>query len=64
MKKVLSRFLPFLTLLLAMSFAVAQPSGFTPLSDAEKTALLSAMNDNFQSMQCSFRQEKKSALFD
>ena len=64
MKKVLRYCLPFLATLMAMSFAVAQPAGFTRLSDAEKTALLSAMNDNFQTMQCDFRQEKKSALFD
>lgn len=64
MKKVFKYCLSVLTLLLAMSWAVAQPAGFNRLSDAEKTALLSAMNDNFQSLQCDFRQEKKSALFD
>ncbi|MBP5241826.1 MAG: outer membrane lipoprotein carrier protein LolA [Bacteroidales bacterium] len=63
MKKVFKYCLSVLTLLLAMSWAVAQPSGAKPLTDAEKTTLLSALSNSFQSVQCDFRQEKKSALF-
>ena len=52
-----------MVMLAATLCSMAQPAGFKAVSDAEKKALLSAMNDNFQSMQCDFRQEKKSALF-
>ena len=52
-----------MVMLAATLCSMAQPAGFKAVSDAEKKALLSAMNDNFQTMQCDFRQEKKSALF-
>lgn len=41
----------------------AQPAGFKPVDEAEKKAVIEAMNTKMQSVQCSFRQEKKSALF-
>lgn len=52
-----------MVMLAATLCSMAQPAGFKAVSDAEKKALLSAMNDNFQTMQCDFRQEKKSVLF-
>jgi len=61
MKK--TRLFSLMVMLAATLCSMAQPAGFKAVSDAEKKALLSAMNDNFQTMQCDFRQEKKSALF-
>lgn len=61
MKK--TRLFSLMVMLAATLCSMAQPAGFKAVSDAEKKALLSAMNDNFQTMQCDFRQEKKSVLF-
>jgi len=42
--------------------SMAQPDGYKAISNTEKTLLITAMNTNMQSVQCSFKQEKKSAL--
>ncbi len=63
MKKI--RFFSLLVVMLAaMMCVVAQPAGFKPLSAAERKTVIDVMNAKMQSVQCDFRQEKKSALFE
>lgn len=42
--------------------AMAQPAGYKALTDAEKKAFIETMSNTIQSVQCTFKQEKKSAL--
>ena len=55
-------FLPLFAMMATVLCTLAQPAGYKALTDAEKKAFIETMSNNMQSVQCTFKQEKKSAM--